>query len=184
VLRALDALSPHPIDGALVELAAPLGADVPFMAIEHPTALGWGRGERLMPLPTPPTRPAVLLVPDFSIPTQDAYLWVAEERGLYAPEAAVLPAGATANWEAVAQGAANDFQRVVARPHPQIAELVDELRAAGATVALLAGSGSSVFGVFEAPPDAAAIARSAGVSAITTRTSDAVARVVRGELNR
>jgi 4-diphosphocytidyl-2-C-methyl-D-erythritol kinase len=184
VLRALDVLSPHPIGGALVELAAPLGADVPFMAVEHPTALGWGRGERLMPLPTPPARPAILLVPDFSIPTQDAYLWVAEERGLYAPEAAVLPAGATANWEAVAQGAANDFQRVVARPHPQIAELVDELRAAGATVALLAGSGSSVFGVFEAPPDAAAIARSAGVSAITTRTSDAVARVVRGELNR
>ena len=184
VLRALDVLSPRPIGAALVELAAPLGADVPFMTVEHSTALGWGRGERLMPLSTPPSRPVVLLVPDFSIPTRDAYLWVAEERGLYAPTASVLPAGATADWDAVARVAVNDFQPVVARPHPEIAELVDELRAAGATVALLAGSGSSVFGVFDAPPDAAAIARSAGVSAITTRTSDAVARVVRAELDR
>jgi 4-diphosphocytidyl-2-C-methyl-D-erythritol kinase len=184
VLRALDALSPRPIGSALVELAAPLGADVPFMTVEQPTALGWGRGERLMPLPTPSSRPAVLLVPGFSIPTADAYLWVAEERGLYAPAASMLPANATADWQAVARVAANDFQPVVARPHPEIAELVDELRAAGATVALLAGSGSSVFGVFESEPDAAAIARSAGVSAITTRTSDVVARVVRAELDR
>lgn len=184
VLRMLDAFSPRPIGDALVELAAPLGADVPFMATEHTTALGWGRGERLMPLPTPPSRPVVLLVPDFSIPTADAYLWVAEERGLYAPTASVLPAGATSDWKAVAGVAANDFQPVVARPHPQVAELVDELRAAGATLALLAGSGSSVFGVFESPPDAAAIARSAGVSAITTRTSEVAARVVRAELDR
>jgi 4-diphosphocytidyl-2-C-methyl-D-erythritol kinase len=184
VLRALDALAPRPIGPALVELAAPLGADVPFMTVEHATALGWGRGERLMPLPTPPSRPAVLLVPDFSIPTADAYLWVAEERGLYAPVASALPSDATADWKAVALVAANDFQAVVARPHPEIAELVDELRAAGATVAMLAGSGSSVFGVFETPPDAAAIARSAGVSAVTTRTSDVVARVVRAELDR
>ena len=185
VLRALDVLSPRPIgSSALVELAAPLGADVPFMTVEQPTALGWGRGERLMPLPTPSPRPVVLLIPDFSIPTADAYLWVAEERGLYAPAASMLPANATADWQAVARGAANDFQPVVARPHPEIAELVDELRAAGATVAMLAGSGSSVFGVFESAPDVAAIARSAGVSAITTRTSDVVARVVRAELDR
>ncbi|HXD49987.1 MAG TPA: 4-(cytidine 5'-diphospho)-2-C-methyl-D-erythritol kinase [Gemmatimonadaceae bacterium] len=184
VLRALDALAPRPIGPALVELASPLGADVPFMTVEHATALGWGRGERLMPLPTPPSWPAVLLVPDFSIPTADAYLWVAEERGLYAPAASMLPANATADWQAVARVAANDFQPVVARPHPEIAELVDELRAAGATVAMLAGSGSSVFGVFESAPDVAAIARSAGVSAITTRTSDVVARVVRAELDR
>ncbi|MFI5230761.1 MAG: 4-(cytidine 5'-diphospho)-2-C-methyl-D-erythritol kinase, partial [Gemmatimonadales bacterium] len=176
--------SPRPIGNRLVELAASLGADVPFMTVEHPTTLGWGRGERLMPLVSPPSGPVVLLVPDFSVATPDAYLWVAEERGLYSPTAALLPAGATADWDAVARVAANDFQRVVGRAHPEIGELVDELRAAGARVALLAGSGSSVFGIFDTAPDAAAIARRAGVSAIATRTSDRVERVVRAEPNR
>jgi 4-diphosphocytidyl-2-C-methyl-D-erythritol kinase len=50
VLRALDALSPTPLGSRLVELATPLGADVPFMTIDSPMALAWGRGERLFPL--------------------------------------------------------------------------------------------------------------------------------------
>ncbi len=49
VLRALDALSPKPLGPHLIEVATPLGADVPFMAIESPMAIGWGRGERLLP---------------------------------------------------------------------------------------------------------------------------------------
>ena len=49
VLRALDALCPTPLGSRLIELATPLGADVPFMTIDSPMALAWGRGERLFP---------------------------------------------------------------------------------------------------------------------------------------
>lgn len=177
VLRALDAMSPKPLGNALVEIAGPLGADVPFMAIEAPLALAWGRGDRLFPLHPLAPRPVILLMPDFSISTAHAYGWVAADRGAYAPTPAVLDPASLATWEALPAIATNDFGAVVARRHPIIAELVDELRAHGAAIAMLSGSGSTVFGIFDDVPDAAAIARSTGHSALATRTSDRVVRV-------
>ncbi|MGH7126349.1 MAG: hypothetical protein ACREFI_18385, partial [Stellaceae bacterium] len=51
VLRGLDAMSTSPLgEAALLRLAAELGADVPFLTGTQPCALGWGRGERLLPL--------------------------------------------------------------------------------------------------------------------------------------
>jgi 4-diphosphocytidyl-2-C-methyl-D-erythritol kinase len=181
VLRILDALSPRQLGARLVELAAPLGADVAFMTIESPMALAWGRGERLLPLRVLDARQVALLVPGFAIATADAYAWLAADRGTYAPTAAVISPESLATWESLASVATNDFERVVAARHPVIAELVDELRSADAVVAMLSGSGSSVYGLFNDPPDAAAITRSTGLTTIVTRTSD---RVVRVELDR
>jgi 4-diphosphocytidyl-2-C-methyl-D-erythritol kinase len=177
VLRALDALSPSPLGPRLIELATPLGADVPFMSIEAPTALAWGRGERLLPLDPLPSRPIVLIAPGFSVGTAEAYGWVAEARGNYSPEPAVLRRESLASWEGIISVASNDFERVVARRHPLIAELVDELASFGAVPAMMSGSGSTVFGVFASAPDAAAIARSTGCTPIVTATSTRVVRV-------
>jgi 4-diphosphocytidyl-2-C-methyl-D-erythritol kinase len=177
VLRVLDALAPRPLGSRLVEVAAALGADVPFLSIESPMALAWSRGERLLPLHPLESRPVVLLVPDFSIGTAAAYGWLALARGSYEPEARVIGPDMLATWEAVAAVASNDFERVVAARHPQVAELVDELASFDAVVAMMSGSGSAVFGVFDAAPDAAAIARSTGHSPIVTRTADRVVRV-------
>jgi 4-diphosphocytidyl-2-C-methyl-D-erythritol kinase len=181
VLRTLDALSPRQLGARLVELAAPLGADVAFMAIESPMALAWGRGERLLPLRVLDSRHVALLVPPFAIATADAYAWLATDRGTYAPTAGVISPESLATWESLASVATNDFERVVAARHPAIAELVDELRSADAIVAMLSGSGSSVYGLFNAPPDAAAITRSTGLTTIVTRTSDRVVRVERDQ---
>jgi 4-diphosphocytidyl-2-C-methyl-D-erythritol kinase len=92
-----------------------------------------------------------------------------------------LDPASVATWEGLPAIATNDFGAVVARRHTIIGELVDELRSRGAAIAMLSGSGSTVFGVFDDAPDAAAIARSTGHSALSTRTSD---RVVRVELDR
>ena len=43
------------------------------------------------------------------------------------------------------------LMRDVGRRHPEIIEYVDALRGAGALVALMSGSGSTVFGVFAEP---------------------------------
>src|SRR5262249_8609737 len=91
VLRALDALSPHPLRSRLVSLATSLGADVPFMTIDAPMAVAWGRGERLMPLPALAARPVLLVSPDVSISTADAYGWLDADRGAFTPTAHVLP---------------------------------------------------------------------------------------------
>jgi 4-diphosphocytidyl-2-C-methyl-D-erythritol kinase len=177
VLRALDALSPRPLGSRLVELATALGADVPFMTIESPMALAWGRGERLFPIRALDSRPVLLVVPGFSVATVDAYAWLSSDRGTYTPIASVLAPESLATWESIAAVAENEFERAVAARHPVIAELVAELDAAGAILAMMSGSGSTVFGVFSSPADAAAIAQRARVTAMETRTSERVVRV-------
>jgi 4-diphosphocytidyl-2-C-methyl-D-erythritol kinase len=177
VLRALDALSPAPLGSRLVEIATPLGADVPFMTLESPMALAWGRGERLFPLRALDQRPALVAMPDFGVSTADAYGWLAADRGSYEPMAQVLTPDSVATWEALAAVATNDFQRVVARRHAIIDELADEMSSMNAVVALMSGSGSSVFGVFNDPADVAALTRSTGFTTLATHTSDRVERV-------
>ena len=177
VLRALDAMAPNPLGTRLIELAAPLGADVAFMTIESPMALAWGRGERLLPIRALAPHPALVVVPDFAIATADAYQWLAADRGSYVPTGGVIAPDSLATWESIATVAANDFERVVSPRYPAIAELVDELNSRDALLAMLSGSGSAVFGVFAEPPDAAAVTRETGATTIATRTSDRVARV-------
>ena len=177
VLRALDALAPAPLGPRLIEVATALGADVPFLSVEHPTALAWGRGERMLAVGPLPARPVVLLAPGVSIGTAEAYGWVAESRPRYEAEAALISAADLTDWEAIESLATNDFERVVAKRHPRIAELADELASFGAKPALMSGSGSTVFGIFAEAPDVGAIARSTGCSPIVTATSTRVVRV-------
>lgn len=177
VLRALDALSPNPLGARLVELSAPLGADVAFMTIESPMAVAWGRGERLLPVHALAPRYVALIVPDFAIATPDAYAWLSADRGEYVPTANVIEPGSLATWESLALIATNDFEQVVAARHPVVAELVDELASRDAVLSMLSGSGSAVYGVFDDHPDAAAITRSTGLTTIVTKTSDRVVRV-------
>ena len=91
--------------------------------------------------------------------------------------AQVLTPDSVATWEAIAAISTNDFQRVVARRHPVIDELADEMSSMNAVVALMSGSGSSVFGIFNDPVDAAALTRSTGFTTLATHTSDRVERV-------
>ena len=81
VLRALRALDPDPPDAATLQRwAARLGADVPVMTLDSPLALGWGRGEQLLPLPALPSRAVMLYVPEFRVATREAYQWWDEPR--------------------------------------------------------------------------------------------------------
>jgi 4-diphosphocytidyl-2-C-methyl-D-erythritol kinase len=177
VLRALDALSPRPLAGRLAEVAATLGADVSFMTIEDPMALGSARGDRLKPIPALEPRAIVLAVPPFAVSTADAYAWLDADRAALSLTPRTGLAKPVATWEDAAASAHNDFTAVVARRHPEIAALTERLRAAGASIALLAGSGSTVFGVFDAPPDVASMGFDGNVRVIATWTSDRVERV-------
>jgi len=176
VLRALDALSPNPLGARLVELATSLGADVPFMTIESPMALAWGRGERLFPLRALDARPVLLAIPDFSVVTAEAYAWLSSDRGTYTPEAAVLAPESLATWESIAPLAMNDFEHVVARRHPVVDSLVRRFEDLGALVAMMSGSGSTVLGIFTKLANAALVGVS-GVNTAETRTSERVFRV-------
>ncbi|MBW3571515.1 MAG: 4-(cytidine 5'-diphospho)-2-C-methyl-D-erythritol kinase [Gemmatimonadetes bacterium] len=150
-LRALNAVHGEPLDrAALLRMAVELGSDVPFFLCGSPLALAWSRGERLLALPPLPARPVLVAHPGVGMPTAEAFRRIAERRGGgYAPEARSLPLDALREWDGVGALAENDFEQVVAEEIPFIHLAISALRQGGASVAMMAGSGSSVFGVFE-----------------------------------
>lgn len=186
VLRACDRLNPEPLGARrLAAMAAALGSDVAFLASEAAAAVGRGRGERLEPAPALPALDVALVFPPFGVPTKDAYSWLAASRGAYEPLAPTLDADRLRRWDSVAAHATNDFEPVVIPRHPEIGSILDALRAAGAMLALMSGSGSTVFGIFA--PDAADGARrslasadalAGGARVVWTRTATRVVPVV------
>jgi len=152
VLRAMNDLAPAPLPAAdVLSLAATLGSDVPFLASAHPLAVGWGRGERLMSLPSLPARPVILAIPPVHVSTREAYGWLEREPG-EAPGPPVIAAGGFASWEQAARQAENDFSEAVAHRHPVIERIRESLLERGARIAMLTGSGSAVFGIFDSEP--------------------------------
>lgn len=184
VLRLLDAMAPTPMaPDRLAAIALQLGADVPFLATTAPQALAWGRGERMMPVPTLPARDLLLCLPPFGVETKAAFGWLAEGR-----VAGRLPAGvpagdrpidptAVATWAAVRAWSRNDLEAPVEARHPELTALRVGLRAAGAALARMSGSGSTVFGVFDEALPAEIPAAPAGTRFVATRLVDEVARV-------
>jgi 4-diphosphocytidyl-2-C-methyl-D-erythritol kinase len=185
VLRALDALAPRPLGPRLVTLAAELGADVPFMTLESPFALGWSRGERLFPLPTLPWHSIVIATPDHAIASAESYEWVANSRKVsgtmttmgFSPTAFVIDAAAVRDWTRVAGIASNDFDAVVFSRFPELAKAAASLRQHGAMISMLAGSGSSVIGVFERQNDAEKALADSPIKGLISRTSTSVVGV-------
>jgi 4-diphosphocytidyl-2-C-methyl-D-erythritol kinase len=150
-LRALNALHGEPFDRAtLLRMAIELGSDVPFFVCGSALALAWSRGERLLALPPLPPRPVIVAHPGVAMPTPEAFRRIAERRGGgYAPDARSLALDELRDWEGVAARAENDFEAVVAEEIPFIGLAKSALRQGGARIAMMAGSGSSVFGVFD-----------------------------------
>ena len=180
VLRMLNTLAPAPLPpGRLLGLAAALGADVPFLTADSPLALAWGRGERMLMLEPLAARDVVLALPGFPVATAEAFRWVSEGLGWRVAQPLAIETDALRSWAGLSALAGNDFEQPVAMRHPQVAELARVLTAAGARIAQLSGSGSTVFGVFDAPPDRLALEASLPCPAAYTRTS---ARVVAVEV--
>lgn len=123
----------------LQELAAELGSDVPFF-LEERAAVCRGRGEQIEPVQLPTRFPLLLLKPGFSVPTPWAYSrW---------KEAKRLPGGFYEAQEFRGQTFVNDLERPVFEKFPFLAQMKDWfLRQPEIVVALMAGSGSTMFGI-------------------------------------
>ena len=141
----------------LLDIASSLGVDVPFFLFGG-TALGISKGEEIYPLPDAPRRTLLIVSPkEIHVPTPDAYRW------LHAPELASLTKSAANHklfkfcalcWSAQETCLSNDFEAAVFRRHPRLGKIKRDLLHGGASEALLAGSGSAVFGVFPSPAKA------------------------------
>ncbi|MDQ4058239.1 MAG: 4-(cytidine 5'-diphospho)-2-C-methyl-D-erythritol kinase [Actinomycetota bacterium] len=144
--------------GELGELAGNLGADVPY-CITGGTALATGRGEQVTPLPQPAPLWLVLGLSDHPLYTSDVYgnfdpkRDAAGARSL--PLAQALERGEN---EKVAALVHNDLERPAFRLRPELEDGKAAMLEAGATGALMAGSGPTIFAIARDARHAATIA--------------------------
>lgn len=138
----------------LLQLAARLGSDVPFLLSGAPLALAWGHGERLLRLPPLPAAPALLLAPPIPVSTPDAYAWLAEARPSAARRGAVaLDLDALSTWGDIGRMAGNDFESVVFGHHPPVRAAFEALVNTRPLVCRMSGSGSALFAVYRSARD-------------------------------
>ncbi len=132
----------------LESLAARIGSDVPF-CIRGGTALGRGRGEKLVRLPR--LRPTVFVMVFPGIPVLAGWAYSNLNMGLTRrPHAFNLNRlkSILARYPEAAPGFYNRLEDAVCPTYPQLAEIVARLQEGGAPVAMMTGSGSGVFGAF------------------------------------
>ena len=136
-------------DTELETMAAALGSDVPFF-IRGGTQLATGRGEVLSPLPSLTDGWFVIVKPTESFSTPAMYRRLDEPGSVLVRNSRYMQdAVAANNVHAVAAELHNSFERVVPKDS-SLRTIKDALRAHGALASLLSGSGSAVFGLFDA----------------------------------
>jgi 4-diphosphocytidyl-2-C-methyl-D-erythritol kinase len=141
----------------LLEIAAGLGADVPFFLFGG-RALAVSRGDEIYPLPDLLRKTLLVVSPkDIGVSTRDAYQWLSRELTNGSKPPSIWGFCALC-WSRQGR-VANDFEQPVFSRHPRLKEIRDGLLERGAADAALAGSGSAVFGIFRNPARARRAAR-------------------------
>lgn len=134
----------------LAHLGAQLGSDVPFF-LTGGTALGTGLGTEITPSDEIRAEHLLVVTPAVQVSTAKAY------QALNAPvltkekETIILPVSPADSQigDSLYDILRNDFEPAIYISQPEIKRAKNLLLEAGARGALLAGSGSSVFGIFD-----------------------------------
>ena len=135
----------------MAQVGQVLGSDVPFFFFA-PSATVAGRGEQVNAIRVSGSRWVVLVNPGFPVETKWAYQQLSATRSGVQPlsDSHARLGGAThLSWDQVIDVAENDFEIPVYAAYPVLRELKQQLLTEGAEVALLSGSGATVFGVFQ-----------------------------------
>ncbi|HEY7472509.1 MAG TPA: 4-(cytidine 5'-diphospho)-2-C-methyl-D-erythritol kinase [Gemmatimonadota bacterium] len=126
----------------LTDLAAELGADVPFF-LTGGTRRARGIGDELVRTAPPAERWGIVAWPGVRVATADAYAWLDEARG---PGDHLLPPSSGG-------GRGNDFEPVVAVRCPPAGRALEILAEGPGRVVRLSGSGSSSFALYATESD-------------------------------
>jgi 4-diphosphocytidyl-2-C-methyl-D-erythritol kinase len=142
---------------ALSGVALSIGSDVPFF-LEEGAAWAAGRGERLRPARVPALHLVLLypVDPAMAVRAADAYRWLDEDRARLGVRASTprIPRGSGGAGHGRRGGVPtlpelhNDLEAPCLARRPLLGEIRAVLVGAGATSAIMSGSGPTVFGVF------------------------------------
>ncbi len=149
VLRALPLFWGHSVDDAsLQKLALQLGSDVPYF-LGNGSALGRGRGEILeyFHLDIPCT--ILVCYPNIHVSTAWAYQQIVPSGTGEKISLRTILTDGIKNPSSLRGKLRNDFEPSVFKKFPVVRELKEMMVSGGADFALMSGSGSSVFGLFD-----------------------------------
>ncbi len=148
-LSMLNTMASRPLSATdLHSIALNLGSDCPFFLMGIPF-FATGRGEMLEPLSLNLKGLYVVVVnPGISISTGYAYSQVKPQTAPFDLRRIV-----TTPMEQWRNQVSNDFEKIVFLQHPEVERIKNDLYALGAIYAIMSGSGSTVFGLFDSKPD-------------------------------
>ena len=134
----------------LVPVAESLGSDVPFFLCGG-TAGATGRGSVVEPLEDSPQKHLLVIKPNASISTAKAYRTLNRAALTSSDSKPILFHSRASNSSASIDlnSLHNDFEPIVFQLEPEIERAKVALLKSGARAAMLSGSGSAVFGIFE-----------------------------------
>ncbi|SRR5579883_449191 len=135
----------------VMKIAAKIGADVPFFLAGNKIARAGGIGEELTPLSIElPLTILIVVNPTIQISTKDAYALLSPS-----PEPSQVDyisffddPPALSQWK---EKLRNDFEPEIFRRIPKLGMIKHAMYSRGAVFALMSGSGSSIYGLFENP---------------------------------
>ena len=158
VLRVLNRVWDAGLSGGeLREIGASIGSDVPFFVRQKGTAVVSGRGEMMRYVPWSADVAYVLVCPGFQVHTGWAFanykktLTGHGEYDSFINSVKDLPVSGF--WGRIE----NDFLPLIVQSHPETRDILSRLTDAGALVASMSGSGSTLYGVFESRDVAEAV---------------------------
>ncbi len=150
----------HCCPATLHRLAAQLGSDVPFF-LGGPTALACGRGEDLSPVTPPAPLTGMLVNPGFGVSAGWAYgQFTGQSSATDLTMSNILEALRNHDLTLLADVMVNDLELGVVRAYPIIRRMQEALRAMGALVTFMSGSGPTVGGLFPLTVDLQPVGRS------------------------
>lgn len=150
VLRALNKLCGAGLDRVRLEqLAAYIGSDVAFCVCGG-TQLASGRGELLSPLPSMPECGVVVCKPDFSVSTPELFRRLDAVKLRCHPDTqGIIELLREGDLPKIARRMYNVFEDVPDRRHNEIAAIKSRMLDCGALGAVMTGTGSAVFGLYD-----------------------------------
>lgn len=146
----------------LAEIAATLGSDVPFF-LSGGVATATSRGEVLHPLAIELPWHVLLVNPGIHVATSWAYAAVGRTTERPASDLERILRAGVDHPERLRREMVNDFEKGVFEAHPLLGKIKEALYEAGADLALMSGSGATVFGLFRDKGDGEAAARRLGL---------------------
>lgn len=141
----------------LCDLGASIGSDVPFFVRQKGTAVVSGRGEIMRYVPWSADVVYVLVCPGFQVHTGWAFANYKKTLTGHGEYDSFINFVKELPVSGFFERIENDFLPLIVQSHPETRDILSRLTDAGAIVASMSGSGSTLYGVFESRDVAEAV---------------------------